>query len=191
MCYNKIIMFLPNGKIVIRMIKKNHFHNLLQVSYETYRVICAILAHNILWKNEFYCLWKMLLIDNEKKFPTVSDFWENLISIFMCFWKAELLSCSAERSEGKIAMPQALFLKIPYLRCLWFWIKFSRKHFWWLCFMTYAPECCFPHTAICHHFFFWSWLAHVPCFTALWLLFHYKDKFIPSQNSYKYIFRES
>lgn len=98
--------------------------------------------------------------------PPVSNFKENLISFLMWFRKAELLSCSSEISEGKIATPQASFLNISSLSCLFLSIKFSRKHFCLLCFMAYAPECCFHSPAVCHLFFFWSGLAHIPCSVA-------------------------
>lgn len=106
------------------------------------------------------------------------------------FWKLNSFHVPLKEERDKIAMLQALLMKMSYLRCLLFWTKSSRKHFWWLRFMTYTPECCHHGTAICHHFFFWSSLAHVPCSIALWILFNHKEKFIPSQNSCTYTHRE-
>lgn len=52
---------------------------------------------------------KNALIGNQKKFPTVCNFRESLISIFMGFWKAELLSCSSGRNERANSFASSTF----------------------------------------------------------------------------------
>lgn len=147
-----------------------------------------MLACNILWKNGIYCLWKVLLFITKRNSPQLPIPGRIWFPSLCAFWKLNSFHVFLKVVMYKMLCLNHFFWNFFYQRCLLFWTKFSKKHFWWLCFKN-APECCFHNTARCPHFFFWSRLSHIPCSIALFLLFDDTKKFVIGHNSYTYTHR--